>query len=137
MSGGHRAMPYRSASGCYVQTRIRAVLKLLLEPGSEVDGPAATRPARLQGVAAGSWQVEGAKPDVPGLLRTARTALRLAWIRREDGPSIPGHRVWSGSEPQRVLGVQVVTSDGDRLGEARRDQHLHQDRPAVGRIRGA
>src|SRR5258707_12851506 len=132
MWGGHRAMPYRSASGCYVQARIRAVLKLLLEPGSEVDGPAATRPARLQGVAAGSWQGEGAKPDVPGLLRTAGTALRLAWIRREDGPTTPGHRVWSGSEPQRVLGVKVVTSDGDGLVEAGVYNTLDQDQPADG-----
>src|SRR5258706_12611449 len=117
-----------------------AVGKLLLVPGREVDGPAATGPARLQGVAAGAGQVESAKPDVPGLLRIAdiaNTALRLTWSRREDGPSTLGHRVGPRSEPQRVPGVEIVTSDDDRLGEARRDQHLHQDRPAVGRIRAA
>src|SRR5258707_15202801 len=114
-----------------------AVVKLHLVPGSEVDSPAATGPARLQGVATGSGQGESAKPDVPGLLRTADTALRLAWIRREDGPSILGDRVGSGSEPQRVSGVEIGTRDGDRLGEVRRDQHLYLDRPAAGRIRAA
>src|SRR5258706_15780734 len=94
----------------------------LLVPGSEVDGPAATGPARLERVATGSGQVESAKPDVPGLLRIAGTALRLAWTRREDGRSALRHRVWSRSEPQRVPAVEIVTSDSDRLGEARRDQ---------------